>query len=283
MKYDLHTHTCYSKCSNMKPDVLLNAAKKRGLNGIAVTDHNTIKGALEVKKLNKDKDFEVIVGEEISTTAGDVLAHYINKPIKSTNFFELFDHLASSIAKMSKVLIKLSTDIGKNRLLTKKAWQIEQEADKICHEIYYEAHTNFITPIDREDIYALAHRLDNIVDYCENLISNMVLYRVDKLDSTAKKFINLIDRTLIKTAALINLLKGNSRSIKEMKKVIIEINSLENEGDQLIRDGFKSLFANHKKPILIIKWMDIFKNMEEIIDECENTGYIVEDIIVKNF
>lgn len=93
MKYDLHTHTCYSKCSNMKPDVLLNAAKKRGLNGIAVTDHNTIKGALEVKKLNKDKDFEVIVGEEISTTAGDVLAHYINKPIKSTNFFDVVDEV----------------------------------------------------------------------------------------------------------------------------------------------------------------------------------------------
>ena len=67
------------------------------------------------------------------------------------------------------------------------------------------------------------------------------------------------------------------------KDSIININSLENEGDQLIRNGFKTLFANHKKPVLIIKWMDIFKNMEEIIDECENTGYIVEDIIVKNF
>ncbi len=202
---------------------------------------------------------------------------------KSTNFFELFDRLASCIVKISKILTKLSTNIEKNRLLTRKAWQIEMEADKICHQIYYETHTNFITPIDREDIYALAHRLDNIVDYSENLISNMVLYRINKLDSTAKKFIDLIDRTSGKTVNLINLLKENSRSLKKMKKIIIEINSLENEGDQLIRNGFKTLFANHKKPILIIKWMDIFKNMEEIIDECENTGYIVEDIIVKNF
>lgn len=202
---------------------------------------------------------------------------------KSTNFFELFDRLASCIVKISKILTKLSTNIEKNQLLTRKAWQIEQEADKICHEIYLEAHTNFITPIDREDIYALAHRLDNIIDYSENLISNMVLYRIDKLDPTAKKFIDLIERTLVKSATLINLLKGNNRSIKEMKKIIIEINSLENEGDQLIRNGLKMLFANHEKPVLIIKWMDIFKNMEEIVDECENTGYIVEDIIVKNF
>lgn len=202
---------------------------------------------------------------------------------KTTNFFALFDRLTSEIMKMSKVLAKLSVSIERNRLLTKKAWQIEQEADKICHEIYFEAHTNFITPIDREDIYALAHRLDNIIDYSENLISNLVLYRIDKLDPTAKKFIDLIERTLVKTAALINLLKGNNRSIKTMKKIIIEINSLENDGDQLIRNGLKMLFANHEKPVLIIKWMDIFKNMEEIVDECENTGYIVEDIIVKNF
>ena len=60
MKYDLHNHTNHSPCSNLKPEILLKFVEKRGMNGIAVTDHNTIKGALEVKKLNKDKDFEVI-------------------------------------------------------------------------------------------------------------------------------------------------------------------------------------------------------------------------------
>ena len=74
LKYDLHVHTNYSKCSNMKLEVLLKTAKKRGLNGIAVTAHNTIEGALKAKKLNKDRNFEVIVGEEVSTAQGDVLA-----------------------------------------------------------------------------------------------------------------------------------------------------------------------------------------------------------------
>ncbi len=91
LKYDLHTHTNYSKCSNLKPDVLLKTAKKRKLNGIAVTDHNTIKGALKVKKINKDRNFEVIMGEEISSNVGDVLAYYIKKPIRSTNFFDIID------------------------------------------------------------------------------------------------------------------------------------------------------------------------------------------------
>ena len=93
LKYDLHVHTNYSKCSNLKPEILLKTAKKCNLNGIAVTDHHRIEGALKVKKLNKDKNFEVIVGEEIYTKQGDVLTYYIKKPIKSTDFFDIVDEV----------------------------------------------------------------------------------------------------------------------------------------------------------------------------------------------
>ncbi|MBS3102249.1 PHP domain-containing protein [Candidatus Woesearchaeota archaeon] len=93
MKYDLHMHTHYSKCGNLKPELLLKIAKKRGLDGIAVTDHNTIKGALEVKKLNKNKKFEVIVGEEISTNVGEVLAYYLKKQVKKGDFFSVVDEV----------------------------------------------------------------------------------------------------------------------------------------------------------------------------------------------
>lgn len=93
MKYDLHNHTHYSPCSNLKPEILLKTAKKRGLNGIAITDHDTIKGALKVKKLNKDKNFKVIVGEEVRTNYGDVLSYYLQKEIKSREFFSVIDEV----------------------------------------------------------------------------------------------------------------------------------------------------------------------------------------------
>ena len=75
----------------MKPELLLKTAKKRGLNGIAVTDHHTIKGALKAYKINKDKDFEVIIGEEITTDLGDVLIYYAKEEIKKKEFFFVVD------------------------------------------------------------------------------------------------------------------------------------------------------------------------------------------------
>jgi len=91
MKYDLHMHTNYSRCSNLKPEIILKLAKKCKLDGIAVTDHHEIKGALEVKKLNKDKNFEVIIAEEVSTNYGDVLVYYLNKKIDVVDFYEVVD------------------------------------------------------------------------------------------------------------------------------------------------------------------------------------------------
>ena len=93
LKYDLHNHTHYSHCSNLRPELLLKTAKKAGLNGIAVTDHNTIKGALKVKKLNRDRNFEVIIGDEVRTNYGDVLTYCLNKEIKSREFFSVIEEV----------------------------------------------------------------------------------------------------------------------------------------------------------------------------------------------
>lgn len=91
MKYDLHIHTRHSKCSNLKPEVILKIARKLKLDGIAITDHDTIKGALEVCKKNKNKDFEVIVGEEVTTDRGHVLVYYLQKEIKPGNIQQVLD------------------------------------------------------------------------------------------------------------------------------------------------------------------------------------------------
>jgi len=94
-KYDLHMHTFHSNCGVMKPKTVLKVAKKRGLNGIAITDHNTIKGGKLVKKLNKDKDFEVIVGSEIYCDKAEILGYYLNKEIKKGKVEEVVEQIHS--------------------------------------------------------------------------------------------------------------------------------------------------------------------------------------------
>ncbi|MBI2138320.1 PHP domain-containing protein [Candidatus Woesearchaeota archaeon] len=93
MKFDLHNHTHYSHCSTFSPLALLKLAKKTGLDGIAVTDHNTVKGGLTVKKLNRDKDFKVIMGSERYTSRGHVLGLFLQKDIKSKVYEEVIEEI----------------------------------------------------------------------------------------------------------------------------------------------------------------------------------------------
>src|SRR3989338_9662557 len=93
MEYDLHIHTHHSSCSILKADTLLKIAKRVGLDGIAVADHNTIKGGVEVSKANKDKDFEVIPSIEVNTDRGHVLGLYVNTDIKPGDFFEVSEEI----------------------------------------------------------------------------------------------------------------------------------------------------------------------------------------------
>jgi len=92
-RYELHCHSKYSKCSNLEPELILKIAKKRGLNGIAVMDHNTLAGSLAIKKLNKDKDFKIIIGHEVSTNLGHVLAYNIKKDIKPGDFYQIIKEI----------------------------------------------------------------------------------------------------------------------------------------------------------------------------------------------
>jgi len=93
MKYDLHIHTYNSACSVLRSETILKVAKKVGLDGIAITDHDTIKGGVGVSKANKDRDFDVIPGIEVYTDRGHVLGFYVNEEIRSREFFGVVDEI----------------------------------------------------------------------------------------------------------------------------------------------------------------------------------------------
>lgn len=95
MKYDLHIHSKYSPDSLLKPEKIIKIAKDKGLNGVAITDHNTLKGGLEALKINRDPDFEIVVGSEIKTEYGDVLGFFLNEEIEDRIFENVIDEIKS--------------------------------------------------------------------------------------------------------------------------------------------------------------------------------------------
>jgi len=92
MKYDLHIHSKYSSDGVLEPEEIINAAKKRGLDGIAVTDHDTIKGGLETKRY-ETKDFEVIIGSEIMTDRGEIAGLFLSQEITSKDVQGVFSEI----------------------------------------------------------------------------------------------------------------------------------------------------------------------------------------------
>ena len=93
MKVDLHIHSCFSPDSYSKPKNIIEAAKKKGLSGIAVTDHYTIKGGLEALKANQDPNFQVIVGMEAKTDCGDLIGLFLTKELVSHKALEVIDEI----------------------------------------------------------------------------------------------------------------------------------------------------------------------------------------------
>lgn len=100
MIIDFHVHTHFSYDSFMKPEKILSVAKQRGLDGIVICDHNTVQGALEVQRMNRDNDFTVIVGAEIATNVGDVTGIFLSEEIESRNFTEVVQKIKKQGGKV---------------------------------------------------------------------------------------------------------------------------------------------------------------------------------------
>jgi predicted metal-dependent phosphoesterase TrpH len=100
MKVDFHIHTKYSYDSLMEPNKIIRSAIKKGLDGIVICDHNTIKGGLEVEKYNTNLKLKIIVGAEIYTNVGDITGIFLHKEIVSRDFIDVIDEIKAQGGKV---------------------------------------------------------------------------------------------------------------------------------------------------------------------------------------
>ena len=142
-------------------------------------------------------------------------------------------------------------------------------------------HKTFLTPIDREDIYALVNKMDSIMDVIEATAVRVHLYKVKKPADAIIKQAQILNDAIKKVKSIVQAMR-NMKNSEMILAGCVEINTLENAGDIVLRTIMANLFENEKDAIELIKWKDIFQLPEEAIDVCEDVSNIVEGIVLKH-
>src|SRR5919107_2409955 len=197
---------------------------------------------------------------------------------KEREFFDLFEEAGSNIVRASELLERMLEQWPDHSELARDVVVCEQEGDRITHDIIQRLNSTFVTPIDREDIYALASALDDIVDFVEEVSDFMGLYRIEAPMEQAQQMAQILRDSARQISQAIPRL----RTFKDIHHYTIEINRLENEGDRVMREALASLFERGIDPMMVIRWKDIFERLEDAIDSTETTANILEGIVIKN-
>jgi hypothetical protein len=197
---------------------------------------------------------------------------------RDRTFFDLFIEAGKNALHAAQLLDRMMATWPDDEGLGREVLKAEQEGDRITHDIVKRLNSTFVTPIDREDIYGLATRMDDIVDYTEEAADFLALYKIEAPMSQAQ------DLTKVLVGACAQLAEGLEHlpDFKDLDKYWIEIHRLENDGDRISRDAVASLFSNGIDPMVVIRWKDMFAVLENAIDATETAAQIIEGIVIKN-
>ena len=197
---------------------------------------------------------------------------------RDRHFFDLFEEAGGNILRAAALLEELLTEYPERNELAREILICEQEGDRITHDIIQRLNQTFVTPIDREDILALASALDDIIDYTEEVADYLGLYRIEAPMEQSQALARILHEAARQIAQAVPRL----RTFDDIRHFTVEINRLENEGDRVVRQALASLFERGIDPMLVIRWKDIFERLEDAIDSCESVANILEGIVIKN-
>ena len=197
---------------------------------------------------------------------------------RDNTFFDLFSEGGQNALRAARLLDEMMGSWPDEGGLARDILKAEQEGDRITHDIVRRLNSTFVTPIDREDIYALATQMDDIVDYTEEAADFLGLYQIEAPMDQA----GALTKVLVASCEQLAGALGHMPGFKDLDRYWIEIHRLENEGDRISRDAVASLFSNGIDPMVVIRWKDIFAVLENAIDATETAAQILEGIVIKN-
>ena len=197
---------------------------------------------------------------------------------REAQFFDLFERQGRHIVDSARYLREMIFDFSDAPAKSAAIKELEHAGDVLTHELVRKINTTFVTPFDREDVYALASRLDDVLDLIEASADRLVLYRIKAPTSGARALGEVIVKAATATEAAVHCLRPHSPAYHTH---CVETNRLENEADRLLKELIAGLFADVTDPIEVIKWKEIYETLEEVTDRCEDVVNVIEGIMLK--
>jgi uncharacterized protein len=193
------------------------------------------------------------------------------------SFYDLFSESAGHITHGAELLAEMLADGGDREEIARRMRDAEHAADETTHAIVKRVNSTFVTPFDREDIYALASGLDDIMDMMDEVVDLVLLYEVHELPTETSTLVDVIQRC----AEITDEAMPRLQSMKDLEEYWIEINRLENQGDKTYRRTLAKLFGGDYAALEVLKLKDVVESLEGAIDAFEKVANIVEQIAVK--
>jgi uncharacterized protein len=197
---------------------------------------------------------------------------------RDEKYFDQFSELARRIHESARILARFFNNESPVTTVADQIKRLEHECDEISHQILRGIDRSFITPIDREDIHRLAVRLDDVIDLIDGTVRRLILFGITEPTPIARRLSEVI---VAATEELVEAV-GALRKQKGVIEHCIKIKKLENEGDVAYHEAVASLFRGKVDPIEVIKWKDVYDNMEECIDRCEAVAHVLESVVLKH-
>jgi predicted phosphate transport protein (TIGR00153 family) len=196
------------------------------------------------------------------------------------SFYEFFTHAANNLVRGAELLSELALPGVDIASVSERLSEVEHDSDKVTHEVYNKINSTFITPFDREDIYRLASTLDDVMDHIEAAGNLVYLYGLTKLPALPREMheiVRVLDRQARITAEAMPRLK----SMTDLKTYWVEVNRLENDGDQAYRMLLVRLFSGEYDALSVLKMKEVADELEKACDAFEHVANTVEQIAVK--
>ncbi len=194
------------------------------------------------------------------------------------NFFDLFSRQGALVREGCDQLFDLVAKFDDLEDRAKRLKDVEHRGDLVTHEIFERLNRTFITPLEREDIHALASGLDDVLDSVEAIGHRFVIFKITHTTPAATQLAKIIAQSSVQIESAVN----NLKDFKNLMGFTIEINRLENEADAISRQAVAELFSGSHEVMDVLRWKEIYGRLENAADQCEDIANTIETIVIRN-